>query len=100
MTLITFYRKGEKVRSGIGTIKIGRKWWNILITEFPLVGVYGYCNESLRTIVVDGTIKDNPFLDTLIHEVRHAVDPKATEAAVERQGTVTANLLTAFGCKL
>lgn len=97
--LLTIYRRGKKVRSGVGTIRIGRVWWNIVVTEHPLRGVMGYCQQSLKLIVVDGTEKDNIFLNTLIHEASHGLDYKRAEGVIERQGSVLADLLTAFGYK-
>ncbi len=97
--LITDRKRGKLCRRGIGALKIGKTDWNIVITEHPLRGVYGYCDEALKLIVIDGTAESVEFLDTVIHEASHGLDFRRKEKAIKEQGNALSQLLTAFGYK-
>lgn len=92
-------RDGSIDRSGVGRILIGRKWWGLVVVAYPLQGAFGYCEFNLGLIVVSNRGTEKEFLDTLLHECKHALDPKAKERTVLREGNVLSEIVTAFGYK-
>lgn len=92
-------RDGSVDRTGVGRILIGRKWWGIVVVAYPLQGAYGYCEHNLGLIVVSNRGSEKDFLDTLLHECKHALKPKEKERTVLREGNVLSEIVTAFGYK-
>lgn len=92
-------RDGSIYRSGVGRLLIGNKWWGLVVVPYPLQGAFGYCEHDLGLIVISNRGSDKDFLDTILHECKHALNPKAKEKTVLREGNVLSEIVTAFGYK-
>lgn len=97
LSVETYPRK--TVRSGIGRIRIRGEWWTLVIVAEEFRGKYGYFDHALNMIVVDGTLKNNEFLDTLLHEASHGLDVTRKEKVIREQGQVLSSLMLACGYK-
>lgn len=100
MDLIVERKRGGTIeRNGVGRLLIGSKWWGVVVVSYPLKGAYGYCQHELGLIVVSCRGSEQDFLDTLLHECKHALNPKAKERTVLYEGNVLSEIVTAFGYK-
>ena len=87
----------KKRRTGLHRIRIGNVWWTLVVVPHPISEVYGYASIQLKLIVVDGTLSDERFMDTIIHEFGHALEWGASEKSVKRRGQSFARILTELG---
>lgn len=62
---------------------------------------HGLCYKSEREIVIDPQERPQCLLDTIIHEILHAIMPSASEARVEFIANVLSSALWRIGyrCK-
>lgn len=63
------------------TTRIRGEKWTIREERIPR-RVWGNCNYTKRLIRLQPNQKSKGHLDTLIHELGHAIDPDATEKEV------------------
>lgn len=69
----------------ISSIRIRRKYWRVRWDkdEPKEEKAHGLCYKSEREIVIDPQERPQCLLNTIIHEILHAIIPSASEARVE-----------------
>lgn len=81
----------------------GERWLLRLVNRRQMPSrTWGDCNRATKVIRVRYDLSDRNFLDTLIHELRHAQHPIMFEAEefITDTSTEIAAVLTAVGVKV
>ena len=72
------------------------KDWELRFTSNIPKGEYGYCtppDSADRHIAVNSRLKTEAMFSTIVHEVVHAVNWRASEKTVEQIGSVVSELM-------
>lgn len=85
----------KKAKIGLATKLGGREW--VIRYVNRLKDAWGDCHWETRTIRIARDAKDEKELDTLIHEMGHAIMPYLTEEAILQMGTEMASALWELG---
>jgi hypothetical protein len=83
-------------------VKLNNEAWEVHLVdkgEMP-AKTWGDCCLSRRRIRVRRDLSEANVLDTLIHELRHALEPFLAEEFVDSTSTTLSQALTACGVRL
>ena len=76
--------------------KIGSQTWKIRVVQLPK-GLFGDCDYEKKTIRVSSNQSERMFMDTLVHELIHALWPTISEDEVASKSTMLYRALWKMG---